>query len=127
MTGCPVLLQYIFITDLYLSLNGTIINHSYVEISDIGSTDDTALICQTKYPATVDNTNSGADWLAPDGTKVTGDVIPGFRITRDSTMVRLLRNTSTDPPSEGIYICVIKNDTIYQTAYVALYYNRIGT
>ena len=112
-------------TGVYLRLNGTIIaNHDYVEISDI---DDTALICHTSHPAAVGNINSGRDWFAPDGTRVTGNVVPGFRVTRGPMIVRLLRNTDTDPPSEGIYICVVKNDTVYQTAYVELYYNRIGT
>ena len=40
---------------VYLSLNGDIIrNHGYVVISDIGSTDNTALLCHTNHPATID-------------------------------------------------------------------------
>ena len=39
-------------TDVYLSLNGEVIpNHGYVEISDIGSSDITALLCHTDRPA----------------------------------------------------------------------------
>ena len=37
-------------------------------------------------------------------------------------MVRLLRNTATDPPSEGIYHCLVEDDTLTeQTVYVGLY------
>ena len=37
-------------------------------------------------------------------------------------VVRLHRNTASDPPSEGIYYCVVEDDTfINQTVYVGLY------
>ena len=37
-------------------------------------------------------------------------------------VVRLLRNTATDPPAEGIYNCVIEDDThIQRTVFVGLY------
>ena len=62
---------------MYLSLNDDIIpNHGYVVISDIGSTDDTALICHTNRPSTLNNNaDSGGDWFAPevDGTIVFQD------------------------------------------------------
>ena len=36
--------------------------------------------------------------------------------------MRLLRNTATDPPSEGIYHCVVEDDTLtVHTLYVGLY------
>ena len=39
-------------TAVYLSLSDQIIpNHDYIVISDIGSTDNTALICHTNSPA----------------------------------------------------------------------------
>ena len=94
-------------------------------ISNIGSTDDTALICHTNRPATRDTTNnpnSGGDWFAPDETRVTDTAVPGFRRIRDPMIVRLLRNTATDPPSEGIYHCLVEDDTLTeQTVYVGLY------
>ena len=96
-------------------------------ISDIGSTDDTALICHTNCPGTSDsnsNTNSRGDWYAPDGMTVDagGIAVPGFRRSRSPMMVRLLRNTATDPPSEGIYHCLVEDDTLtQQTVYVGLY------
>ena len=122
-------MQYLA-TVIYLSLNDDIIpNHGYVVISDIGSTDDTALICHTNRPATIidlggDN-NSGGDWFAPNGTTVGGiqtSNVPGFRRNRGPMMVRLLRNTATGPPSEGIYHCLVEDDTLTeQTVYVGLY------
>ena len=117
-------------TGVYLSLNDDIIpNHGYVVVSDIGSTDDTALICHTNHPATITDlgghNNSGGDWVAPNGTTVGGirtSNIPGFRRTRGPMMVRLLRNTATDPPSVGIYHCLVEDDTLTeQTVYVGLY------
>ena len=118
---------------VYLSLNGaTIPNHGYV-ISDIGFSDNTALLYHTNHPATFDlvgRRNSGGDWFAPDGIGVggTGSIsVPGFRRNRDPMVVRLLRNTATDPPAEGIYHCVIEDDTLtLQTVYVGLYNSGRG-
>ena len=113
---------------MYLSLNGEIIrNHSYVYISDIGSTDNTALLCITNRPPT-GSTHSGGDWFAPGGTKVgslgTTDV-PGFSRTRGPMVVRLKRNTGT--ADEGIYHCdVMDNTETDQRVYVGLY-NGGGT
>ena len=115
---------FVKLLDVYLSLNDDIIpNHGYVVISDIGSTDDTSLICHTNRPATLsNNAHSGGDWFAPDKTRVNGNFVPGFRRIRAPMMVRLLRNTATDPPSEGIYHCLVEDDTLTeQTVYVGLY------
>ena len=115
-------------TDVYLSLNDvTIPNNSHVVISDIGSTENTALICNTNYVVIIDLKiqNSEGDWYGLNGTKVGGmgsDDVPGFVRTRGPMVVRLLRNTATDPPSEGIYHCVVEDDTMTEhTLYVGLY------
>ena len=133
---CSVFLSvYIMCTQnlylgVYLSLSADIIpNHGYVVISDIGSTDDTALICRTNRVGNVTdiagNKHSGGDWVAPNGMMVGfGDMssVPGFIRHRSPMMVRLLRNTATDPPSEGIYHCLVEDDTLTeQTVYVGLY------
>ena len=98
-------------------------------ISDIGSTNDTSLICHTNRPATFsNNAHSGGDWFAPDETRVNMNAVPGFWRNRGPMMVRLLRNTATDPPSEGIYHCLVEDDTLTeQTVYVGLYNTGGGT
>ena len=109
--------QYLVLfTDVYLSLDGTVIpNHGYVEISDIGSTDDSALLCHTNRPP--GSTNSGGDWFAPDGTRVDGTAVPGVTRNRDP---RLKRASGTPP--EGIYECTIEDATsTVQMVYVGLY------
>ena len=69
-------------------------------MDDIGSADDTALLCHTNEPSRRD---SEGDWFAPNRTKVSnytdskpGDV-PGFVRTRGPHVVRLKRS------SDGIY------------------------
>ena len=112
-------------TDVYLSLNGEVIsNHGYVEISDIGiSDDDTALLCHTNKPPPDGGATSGGHWFAPHGDRVGipgRDDVPGFERTRGPMVVRLRRNSGT--PDEGIYHCNV-NDAAEtpQTVYVGLY------
>ena len=113
---------------MYLSLNDTVIpNHGYVVISDIGSTDDTALICHTNCLPPDNAAISGGDWFAPDSTTVNGSDVPGFMRNRGPMMVRLLRNTATDPPSEGIYHCLLEDDAgVIEPVYVGLYNSGEG-
>ena len=118
-------------TDVYLSLNDVIIpNNSHVVISDIGSTENTAMICNTNYLVIIDSKihHSGGDWYGPSGTSVGGigsKNVSGFVRTRGRMVVRLLRNTATDPPSEGIYYCVVEDDTMTEhTLYIELYNSR---
>ena len=108
-------------TDVYLSLNDDIIpNHGYVEISRIGSTDATALLCHTNNPPPTPSGTSGGEWYAPDGTRVVGSVVPGVTRNRGPMVVRLGESTGT--PLEGIYRCEIEDaDDTLQTVYVGLY------
>ena len=88
--------------DVYLSLNGIVIpNNGYVEISDIGSDDDTALLCHTNRLPPPGKTHSGGDWYDPDGTRVQDIYVPGFTRNRGPMVVRLKRTSGTPP--EGIY------------------------
>ena len=133
---------------MYFSLNDVNIpNHGYVDISDIGSTDDTALICHTNRPATLTTgvnpmMHSGGDWFGPDGTAVgtrfsNEHAVPGFRRNIGPGMVRLIRyTTSTSPsragmtftPPEGIYHCMIQDAKLTnQIVYVGLYSSGGGT
>ena len=117
-------------TDVYLSLNGEVIpNHGYVEISDIGSSDTTALLCHTNRPPSPGSITSGGDWSAPDGTRV-GSLgstdVPGFERNRDPMVMRLRRTTGT--PDEGIYQCSIYEQGATETTnvYVGLYSSGRG-
>ena len=108
---------------MYLSLNGdNIPNHGYVVISNIGTTEGTALFCNTNYLPDGGG-NSGGNWYAPDGTRVGGlgsTDVPGFRRNRDPGLMRLIRDTGA--PTEGIYSCTVQYDTMtLQTVYVGLY------
>ena len=99
-----------------------------MEIGRIGSTPSTGLICNTNRPATfmnnVGDPNSGGNWFAPD---MNSDDVPGFRRNRGPMVVSLYRETATDP-AEGIYHCVIEDDTFTeQTLYVGLYNSGGGT
>ena len=115
--------QYlVLLTDVYLSLNGTVIpNHGYVDISGIGSTDDSALLCHTNNPPSPGSANSGGDWHAPDGTRVFLSAVPGVTISRAAMVVRLRRASGTPP--EGIYQCTIQDaaSTFQSCVYVGLY------
>ena len=112
-------------TDVYLSLNGEVIlNHGFVEISDIGSSDTTALLCHTNRPPPPGGYTSGEDWFAPNGTRVGGldsTDVPGFGRNRGPMLLRLQRSIS-GTPDEGIYWCGVKDATeTNQTVYVGLY------
>ena len=90
-------------------------------MDDIGSTDDTALLCHTNkvLPKVI-----GGDWFDPDGTKV-GDVnkpggVPGVEKNRSPHVVRLKRSSDGTPP-EGTYKCVVRDTTdTNQTVYVGI-------
>ena len=94
-----------------------------MDIGDIGSTDNTALLCITNRPPPSGSSNSGGSWFAPDGTIVgsvgSGDV-PGFERNRGPMVVRVRRTTGT--AAEGIYYCeVMDNTETEQRVYVGIY------
>ena len=115
----------VFFADVYLTLNGTVIPpNRYVVISDIGSTDETGLLCHTNYPPPPGSTDSGGDWCAPDGTTVDEDSDVGFAINRGAMVVRLVR---TGTPTEGIYKCSIEDaESVVNIIYVGLYNSGTG-
>ena len=91
-----------------------------MDISGIGSTDDSALLCHTNFPPPPGSINSGGDWFAPDGTRVFVADVPGVTLSRDPMVVRLKRASGTPP--EGIYRCTIQDATsTVQIVYVGLY------
>ena len=111
---------------VFFSLNGVIIpNDGYVDISDIGSTDGTALLCHTNRPPPFGSSHSGGDWYAPDGDRVHEDDVPGVTTNREPMVVRLKRTTGT--PAEGIYDCSVMDDmSTNQTMFVGLYKSDNG-
>ena len=126
-----IALRYTFLnfpTDVYLSLNGDIIpNHGYVDISDVGSTDATALLCYTNRNPPPGSTISGRNWLVPDGKRVPNEGVPGFNRNRGPMVVRLRRNIATDPAAQGIYQCIALNaDGNKQIVHVGLYNSGKG-
>ena len=91
-----------------------------MDINDIGSTDNTSLLCITNRPPPSDSTTSGGNWFAPDKTRVNGTDVPGFVRTRDPMVVRLKRTTAT--AAEGIYRCSVNDaDSTPHSLYVGLY------
>ena len=123
--------ELVFIPDIYLSLNGDIIpNHGYVVITDIGSTDNTALVYHTNRPPPYNGRDhSGGDWFAPDWTIVSGQYVndQGFKRNRGPMVVRLLRYTANDPPAEGIYHCLVPDTyEILRIFSVGLYFSGRG-
>ena len=118
-----IILFYINFTGVYLSLNNSYIpNHGYVVISDIGTSNDGALPCNTNRIPDSGSPHSGGDWYAPDGTRVHLNDVPGFGRNRGPGVVRLIRHTDTGIPAEGIYNCTVQdNSTELQSVYVGLY------
>ena len=112
---------------MYLSLNGdNIPNHGYVVINDIGTTDGTALLCNTNHRPTGSAVHSGGNWFVPGGSTVGAISSVGtadFGRNRAPGLVRLIRNSAaTGTPTEGIYRCEVQDDTLTeQTVYVGLY------
>ena len=94
-------------------------------MDDIGSTDDTALLCHTNKPAA---RLIVGDWFDPNGKKVGNDSdrkpgdVPGFKRNRSPHVVRLKRSSDGTPP-EGTYKCVGRDTTgTDQTVYVGIYF-----
>ena len=84
-------------SDVYLSLNSTVIpNHGYVAIDDIGSDDESALLCHTDRPKQPSG-HSGGNWFAPDGTRLSYPDVPGFTRNRGPMVVRLQRTSGETP------------------------------
>ena len=114
-------------TDVYLSLNGIVIpNHGYVLISDIGFTDDTALLCNTNLAPPDDQRYSERGWFTPNKTEIPEEDNQDFFSKRDATVVRLKRKNSTHSPQQGIYVCEVNASDPTQSLYVGLYHVNEG-
>ena len=115
-----------YFSGVHLTINNEYIpNNGTVLLNEIGFTDYTALLCHTNNPPSPSSGVSGGDWFGPNGTRVLGEDddngVPGFVRNRGPNVVTLKRSNSIIQP-EGIYKCVIPDDTlINRTVYVGLY------
>ena len=92
-----------------------------MEIDDIGSTDDTALLCHTNHPDEL----SGGNWVEPKNIIIPDTGIPGFT-RNEGRMVMRLRRTTGDPP-EGLYTCLMEGASAnIHTVYIGLYNSGRG-
>ena len=85
-----------------------------MNISDIGSTADTALLCYTNRPPPPGKADSGGDWFAPDGMVLDKD----SEIERGPMVVKLRSVHNI----EGVYKCVVQDRSmINKTVYIGVY------
>ena len=111
---------------MYLNFGGeNLPTHGYVAISELGTTEDTALVCRTDQTSDEDNTEGG--WFNPNGTMVefNANSSQGFYSSVGSDGIRLLRGSGI--PVEGIYTCrATDNSSSTQTVFVGLYNENGG-
>ena len=109
-----------------VSLKGVLYSdRGLVAVSNVGSSDSSAIICYTNY-SDVHGSGHEGNWISPDGTTVdSSGSVPGFTTTRGPLIVRLLRTSGT--PQQGIYQCVVQSDTaVLYTVHVGLYNSGEG-
>ena len=114
-----------FLTDVYLSLKGTIIpNHGYTVYDDIGSTDVTALLCHTNKRSVP---IQGGNWFSPEGTRVSHEInVPGFTRNRGEMLVRL-KKSSSETPEQGIFKCQVQDaNNVPRDVFVGIYKSGKG-
>ena len=115
----------------YVSFMGqTLTNHSYVDLSLVGTSDSNSVQCQTDLDTCCSSTEGShrGDWYFPNGNRLPftrdGDIFE----QRVSQRVDLRRLYSATSPS-GIYCCDIPTNAVYDNTdssvrdpvYVGLY------
>ena len=110
-------------TAVYLNFGGeNLPTNGYVAISQLGTTEDTALVCRTNLANCCDGDNIEGGWFNPNGTMVEFNVnsSQGFYSSGGSDGILLLRGSGF--PMEGIYTCrTTDNSSTTRTAFVGLY------
>ena len=103
-------------TAVYITFRGgNLPNHGYVNISHVGNTTDTGLVCSTDHSG-----DGTAAWFNPDGTVIDTNSSEGFYVSDGSDGVYLLRGSGI--PVEGIYKCIaIDSSGSTRTVFVGLY------
>ena len=107
---------------VYLSLEGqTIANNSYIDIDEIGISDDSTLMCHTNRTSSMVEGN----WYYPNGTIVETEGESNmsdafFRVNKTGGVISLFKTSSNIASSEtGQFYCIILNaNNINQTLYV---------
>ena len=113
----------------YVSFMGqTLDNHSYVDISTVGSESDNSVVCHTDLSTCCSGSQGihRGDWSFPDGTVLpfSGDSVP-IGLGRRS-MIAVIRRTNDATGPTGIYRCRIatnsnSDESVGETVYVGLY------
>ena len=110
-------------TAVYLNFGGeNLPTNGYVAISELGSTEDTALVCRTDQTNCCDGDSIDGGWFDPDGTMVelNADSSQGFYSSVGSDGIQLLRGSGI--PVEGIYTCrATDNSSTEQPVFIGLY------
>ena len=110
----------------------TLANHSYVDLSTVGSASDNSdsVVCHTDLSSccSVNQGHHRGDWYFPNGTVLpfAGRCVP-IGLARNAKIAVIRRTTATGPT--GIYRCriatrVVHDDTdisVGETVYVGLY------
>ena len=114
----------------YVSFNGqTLANHSYVDLSLVGTSGSDSVRCHTDFSTCCNSTQGPhrGDWYFPNGTRLFFYGNGGIYETRGVQRVDLRRNHGTSPT--GIYRCDISTNAVHDdddisvrdTVYVGLY------
>ena len=100
---------------MYLNFGGeNLPTNGYVAISELGTTEETALVCRTNRPS-IDG-----GWLSPSGTMINPQSSQGFYSSVGSDGILLLKGSGI--PVEGIYTCrAVDKSLTAQTVFVGLY------
>ena len=110
-------------TAVYLNFGGeNLPTHSYVAISELGTTEDTALVCRTDQANCCNGDIIEGGWFNPDGTMVefNANSSQGFYSSVDSKGVHLLRGSGI--PVEGIYTCrATDSSSTTNSVFIGLY------
>ena len=110
-------------TAVYLNFGGeNLPTNGYVAISQLGTTEDTALVCRTDQANCCDGDNIEGGWFNPNGTMVefNPNSSQGFYSSGGFDGILLLRGSGI--PEEGIYTCrTTDNSSTTQTVFVGLY------
>ena len=105
---------------MYLNFGGeNLPTNGYVAISELGTTEETALVCRTNQP---DGDSVDGGWFTPNRTMIefNANSSQGFYSSVGSDGILLLRGSGI--PVEGIYSCrAVDKSLTAQSVFVGLY------